>query len=332
LIDETCLRKARYIAVAAAMVTVVALTGCGSASHGPVVARVGAVSIGKDTVDHWAQVIRKGGLGGGLGESLHGSPRERALGFLISSVWLTGEARREGVAISDRAVERAVARRKEANGVADFEEGLRATGETVDDVKLEVRAELAAEALRWNLARAVAPATQVEVVRFYRANAQLFRVPEKRVVDLIERLPSPAAAKSLVARIGTGERFAKMAFHETLTRVPSEMLGTAEKPELVRAIFAARPGVVSKPTRLSQAWTVFVVRKSTPERREPLADVRGAIVSRITALRRRALAGKRDEQYRRRWVSMTSCARAYVVPGCAKYHGSQAVGEPFLGA
>jgi hypothetical protein len=326
-------RATMCVTVGAVMLAADGSAGCGSSSQGPVVARVGAVSIGKDAVDHWAQAIRKGGLLGGHGEGLRGSPRDRALSFLISSAWLAGEAKREGIAITDGSVERAVAERRDANGDQSFKEGLSATGQTVDDVRLEVRVEIETAALRRNLAHSMAPVAQADVVGFYRSSPQLFRIPEKRIVDLIERLPSPAAAESLVARIGVGERFARMAYHETLTRNANEMSGNYEKALLIRAIFAARRGVLSVPMRLSRDWTVFVVRKIMPALIKPLAAVRREVVSRLTGIRRRRLAIVRDAEYDARWSARTSCRAGYAVQGCAQYRGAgvDERGGPFSG-
>lgn len=310
----------RATGVVAALL-VVGLAACGADTQGPVVVRVGVAAIGKTTVDHWTRVIQRGGTFEELRGEQHGMPRQRALALLISSDWLMGEAERQGLRASDHAVEQALVERRDANGGSEFEEGLRATGQSVADVKREIGAELAAKAISRGLARRAAEITQPEIVDFYRRNRHLFLVPEERDAELIENLPSPSAATALVNRIGTGPRFSKMALHEALQRNAGGASSTPDIEGVTGAIFTAPRGVVSRPMRLNHAWTVFVVRKIVPATLKPLAKVRSEVVQRLTARRRRQLAAEFNKQYKARWTARTSCRLGYVVQKCAQYAG-----------
>jgi hypothetical protein len=149
----------------------------------------------------------------------------------------------------------------------------------------------------------------------------MFVVPVMRDVDLIEVLPSRAAAAALVRRIGGGPRFARRAFHEEIARAFGAGSTSHEKLAVIRAIFAARPGTVSRPMRLDGHWTVFVVRKIRPARLKPLAEVRGEILKRLIARRRDRITAQFNRQFKARWSARTSCRTGYVVQGCAQYSG-----------
>jgi PPIC-type PPIASE domain/SurA N-terminal domain len=310
------------LGVALAVGALAALGACGGASKERGVVRVGHESIAGATVRHWANVLARGGTFSGFRSQARGTARQKALALLISSSWLVGEAARQGLAVSDGAVDRALKEREQADGEAEFEEGLAASGQTKDDVKLELRAELATAAIRHELAGRAASVTDAEVQSFYAANRGLFRTPQERDVDLIENLPSRSAATALVARIGGGARFAKRAYHEALSRTTGELSGTREKRGLINSIYAAQVGAVSQPMPLNHGWTVFVVRTITPARFKALAQVRAEIVSRLTARRRRELVASFERGYRVRWTARTSCRTGYVVQGCMQYAGA----------
>jgi hypothetical protein len=305
------------LAVAAAL-TVCA--GCGGEAKSPAVVRVGAAQVDRATVEHWTRVFTRGQAIGGFDDEAQGSPSQRALALLISASWLRGEAAAQGVAPSRGAVEQALNDRREANGEAEFKESLRAAGQTVADVTLELEAELAATAIRRKVISQSPAVTEAEVADYYRRNSHQFRNPEKRTAELIEDLPSPAAATALVARIGTGSKFSKRALHENLQINAGERL----EPDIERsihAVFRARPGVVSAPIGLNGHWAVFIVRKITPSSLKPLAKVRPAILTHLTEQHRAATLSAFTSSYRTRWTAKTSCQPAYVVQGCAQYAG-----------
>jgi foldase protein PrsA len=296
------------------------VTACGGTPENAVVVRIGDLAITKATVDHWTAVIeRKGAFSGFRGEP-EGGAKNRALALLISSNWLIGEAAIQGVSVPESAIDEALGEREREG----LRKNLRATGQSLADVKLEMRAELAAEAIREKLASRASGFSQQEVVDFYRANRASFSKPEERITDLIENLPSAAAAAKLVRRIGTGRRFAELAYHERVSRT-ARFLTTPEKVLVVNAIFAARPGVVSRPMMLNHRWTVFVVRKALPAVPLPLSKVRAQVQTRFNVTRQREIASRFDREYTTRWRAKTTCKAGFVGPGCP-----QAVGQ--LGA
>lgn len=316
-------------ALLAAIVAAAGLAACGGQGRGPAVARVGGVEIGRSAVEHWTRVIQRGGAPGGVTQA-KGTARERALDFLISSRWLIGEATREGTPVSDRAVEKGLVARREEGGPVEFEQELHATGMSLADAKLEVRAELSAAAIHQNLKRRAADVSVAQIASFYEHNRQPFRHHEVRTVELIENLPSARAASALVRRIGTGSAFSRRAYHEAIAENTDQSLGTV-KTAVARAIFSARPNVVSRPMPLNHAWTVFIVRKIEPAKYKPLSQVRGEVIEQLTAARMQRIVASFTAAYEKRWKAETSCQPGYVVQRCAQYGGKlTARAEPFM--
>jgi hypothetical protein len=304
--------------VAVATMLCLGLAACGGTPENAVVIRIGGAAISRATVDHWASVIERHGAFGGFRGEPHGSARQRALALLISSNWLIGEAARQRVSLPDGAIDEALKEReREGSG---FLKHLHTTGQTLADVRLEMRAELAAEAIREELAGRASQISRREVADFYKQNRAQFSTPEQRVTDLIENLPSPAAATALVSRIGTGRRFAQRAYHERVTR-SARFLSTHEKVLVVDAIFAARPGVVSGPIMLNHRWAVFVVRKALPPAPQPFAKVRADVAKRLNVTRQHEVATRFDSEYIAYWRSRTICKSGYLGRGCPQVDG-----------
>jgi hypothetical protein len=289
--------------------------------------RVGDHAISKATVDHWANVIRRGGAFSGFrGAPAHGTPRQRAVTALVTSTWLIDEAAHLGLMVPQQTIDRALAERKQSS---EFASRLRKTGQTVPDIEFEMKAELVGEAIREALARRAVRFTHRDLVDFYRANPHMFSGLEVRVTDLIENQPSPAAAAGLVKRIGGGRRFASRSIHELVSRTPGYMR-TPEKVKLVEAIFAAKPGVVSKPMRLNGSWAVFVVRKVIPPPLKSLASVHAEAARLLNVARQHAIASRFDHEYTTRWHAATSCKSGYVAPGCPQFTGQlESYEDPF---
>jgi len=323
-------RRARATAAIAACVLLAAVAaGCG-AGDGPTVAHVGKGAIGQSAVAHWAHALEHGASLQGLRDERRGTAAQRALGLLIAAQWVDGEAARQGVAPSSDAVSKAVNGRKEANGVSEFEAALHASGQTIGDVELDARSELAAAALAGKLVQRASQITEAEVTSYYEQHHKLFTEGEERQTELIENLPSPAAATALVRRIGTGNAFKKRALKEAVVRTVSGAPAPGDITNLSDAIFAARQGVVSPPTKLNRTWTVFIVRKIVPAKLKPLARVRRDAERRLIAQRHRQLFASFEREYKARWKARTICQRGYVVPKCAQYTGPQPAEEsPF---
>lgn len=300
-----------------ATILVAGLTACGGLSTRSVVVRVGGEPITKRTVDAWTGVLEHDGAAGGFRGVPRGStPRQRALSLLISSHWLVAEAARQGVPVSDEALDGALAERTGA-GEAQARGQLRKTRQTSAELKRELKAELAIEVIREALASRAGQISHRMVAAFFYAHRRQFDIPEARLTNLIENLPSASAAAALVKRIGTGRRFSETGGRpELVLRKPGgEQI--REKQELVDAIFAARPGVVSRPIKfIGGGWVVFVVRKIIPPKPRSLASAYQAVLLKLDIQRQHEIASRFSTEFTVRWKARTSCRPGYIVPGC----------------
>jgi hypothetical protein len=289
-----------------------------------VVLRVGAVAVDRATVDHWARAIALGSTVASAPGRSSSTPRQKALDFLISANWAIDAAVERGLAISRKAIARGLKTKIEAvpNGRSEFEEEIAATGQTLADVKFEVKAALASAELREYFARRAPPVTQPQIAAYYEHHLQSFRVPDRRWVDLIDEIHGHAHAVVLGRRLGPGERFSKRAMRELVTRdTPYEDAHHDWKAPMLHAIFATPPGRVGGPVSFHYRWVLFVVRKLVPGRVKPLDGVRAEISERLSEKRRGDVLASFLGRYRREWIAKTSCASGFVVEKCSDYRG-----------
>lgn len=309
--------------MSAALLIAAGISGCAGGSSSPIVVRVGDDSIDRAVVDHWASAIKLGdAVGVALGRS-HGTPRAMALSFLISADWLIGEAARRGLEVSVRAIDQALKERVDStsNGRTEFQEGLSRKGQTIADVKLEIKAMLAAAMLREALSKRFPALTHEDVAAYYSAHRGSFHNPDQRIVDLIEDIPTANAARALGERLGPGARFARRAMRESVLRQTPYDAAHRPNGKLVHAIFRATPGMLAAPVLFNDRWVLLVVRRIVPGSPRPLDDVAEDIARRLLAQRRRMTEPGFLASYRRRWTAKTSCSPGFIVQKCVQYRG-----------
>lgn len=318
------MRSAAVLGVALSLA--IGAIGCSGAEPGPAVVRVGRAAIDEQTVGHWASAISRGAIVANVAASGE-SARGQALALLIYSHWLIGEAESRGLRPSRRQLERLIGAQERAmpNGHDEFEKLLAASGETLADVEFEARARWAAETLAVRLDETVkrrsrAQVSSAAIASFYRMHAARYHLRERRYYDLIERLPSRAAATALARKLGTGARFAARSSKERPFR-PRTFAGLPGQRTVYRAVFAAKVGVLTGPLPLQGAYGMFVLRRIEPPRVQSLAEVRAAIERQMLASAERRARAQLIGSFRKRWIARTDCRGGYVVQKCRRYPG-----------
>jgi hypothetical protein len=306
------------------------ISGC-SHSDVKLAAQVGAASITQASVAHWASVIAQGGEVPIMSDEVKMSPREHALRFLILSQWLTGEARQLGLAPGDRQIASTIDRRERSmpGGSKEFKEALQITGETEADVRLRTAATLAAAAMRASILRVPRRVSLSEAEAYFARHRERFAVPERRKVDLAERISSHARAVALKRAMERSGDRRQLDFHESLT---DHGVATANVP-VARAIFGAPRGVLMGPGHLASGYALFEVEQILPSRPRRFSGFREAIVLLLERQRRRLAAARFDHEWESSWRKRTDCRPGYVIPQCKQYHGPVTrLEDPFLPA
>lgn len=316
----------RHLPYAAALLATVMIAGCGGARSEGVVARVAGTAITHAALDHWTSVwmggrVSSGSSGAGPDEPL----RQRALQFLISAQWLSGEAADRRMAPSEREVSELVAeheRKSFAGGQAELHEFLEATGQTVADMELEARMELISSRLHELAVGAVGPVTPAQIAEYYHEHSRAFLHPEVREVRVTNR-KSAAAAERLTREVRAGTSFAERSQPLVVERPNNTTAQSAREP-LAKAIYAARLNDLIGPVKQGVDYWVFEVERAKPPTMESLGHVSAAIRGRLRDASLRQALTLAVAAWRARWTARTSCDPAYVVQKCRQYRGPRA--------
>jgi hypothetical protein len=337
------------------------LSGCGGGS--PAAVRVGDTTISVAQVHHWMDVLAEARAVpspphfSGCVAELRRSPSasqvssaeilgrcrrsytallQRSLIYLISTNWLTGEAKARGHEVSAREVAGRLAEQESGSGLSGEAAESRQAGKTSADLKLEAEGQLAREKLR----RLLAERTEIsrsEIVSYYQQNKRSFALPERREVLLTNR-KSMAAAEALKHEIESGRRdMASVSIEQSLTKqapsMATEGLRIDAKKNEARehAIFSARPGVVSGPVRKRVDYYVFVVKRIEPAKTQTLAEVEAGIRNKLAAEELRQQRQKFISEWKTRWTPKTSCAKGFVYLLCKQYRGPAVLPPEYLG-
>jgi parvulin-like peptidyl-prolyl cis-trans isomerase-like protein len=248
------------------------------------------------------------------------SIKQRALDFVISSRWLIGEAAEEGLSVGGA---RAGQRLREGKVMA-----LLGDGASVADKRFMVETEMAATVIEQRLKDSEPRITRAQIVGFYWRHIARYKHPERRVIAIVEHIPTAAQARKIRLAVASGKAdIRKIGIHELVVdRHPIEFV--PGKVALARAIFATKLDVLSPLLLFDRQYAFFEVTGITRASVQPLAQVRGAIAVRLAAeLHRRTLA-RFVLAWRQKWSTRTACRPGYVIQKCRQYRGLRAPEDP----
>jgi foldase protein PrsA len=321
----------RPLAIGVSLLAIaVAVSACGSQSAG-VVARVGATPITASALDNWISVMATGTVPQ-PGQPAYDPLERRALEFLIESHWLLAEAAERGLPPTREEVARRLKAKQHEmfpGGEAEFREYLTSTGQSTADANFRVEVEVAAENILHQLAGGEPAITRARVAGYYAANRQRFVVPERRTLELVE-VTTEAAAQRARREIQAGRSVASLKpLHEELA--PHELLQDAIGKRIEKAVFAARPNVLTGPLKLRERWSVYEVTRVRPALLKPLAQVRQEIREQLASQQRQQTVAAFVREWASRWAPRTDCAAGLVVQRCRQYRGPQTTAgeDPF---
>jgi foldase protein PrsA len=254
--------------------------------------------------------------------------KQQALSSSISARWLIDAAAEQGVGVSDREVRGHLSEKEKAfaREGTDLTGALRATDQTLADVELEVRAELAKAKLREELTRRQPPITHAELAAYYRGHTRRFSRRERRTFYIVEDLSSRAVAETRRREILGGRRIASFSLHESMERSDHPL----SSPAIVKAIFTSRPGALVGPIMVGpESYYLIEVDGIMPPAIQTLAQATRAIDALLKRERQRRALAAFVKMETATWVARTSCRPGYVVARCKQYSGQRTSGDYF---
>jgi foldase protein PrsA len=255
------------------------------------------------------------------------SLQTEVLNFLIGLEWVLGEAPAKGVKISDAEVHKQFIkiRTQQFPSAAEFEKFITNSGQTVSDLLLRVKYNLASQKLQQKVLKSNPKVTQAQVQKYYNENKSRYGVPEKRSVDVI-LTKTEAAAKSAKQEVESGKSFESVAKSKSIDPVSKtrggllpEVAKGQEEKSLDTAIFSAQKGALSGPVKTAFGYYIFKVLSSKPGSQQSLAQVQASIKQQLTSTGQQAAFNKFVKEFKKKWKAKTDCRTGYVVEDCKQY-------------
>ena len=295
-------------------------TGCGG-MPGNAVAEVDGETIEREALDHWLAIAAKQGGGTDVDDA---TLRRQVLDVLLSHAWIRGEAEEMGVEVSDDEVRKRYDEQREQTFPRDaaFRRFLRQSGQSEEDLLLQVRLELLSTKISQKVAEEGADVTDAQVDAFYEENRERFAQPERRDLRIVltrtraraeqarRALQGGASWRSVARRHSTDEASAQQG-----GKLPAQAEGTLD-PALDKVVFAARRGRVSGPVRTRSGHYVFVVEKVQPAAQQTLEQARETIRQTLRTQNEQKAVDAFAKDFQERWRERTECREGYETTQC----------------
>lgn len=270
------------------------------------------------------------------GEKKYEELKEAALGQILDTIWIQGEAEELGISVTEKQVaeELALIKKQSFPTKAAYAKFLKEAHFTNKDVIERVKLKTVSTQIQERIAAEAPPPSKSEVADYYnqvkgtqftKAASRDIRVvvngnkgKVEQAKAILVKDDSPASWKKVTAKYSTDPTTkSKGGLQPALSE---ELL--ASQPELKKAVFGSPANTVVGPVSINGKYFTLEVVKLNPEKIQPLKEVESQITSQLTQTVAQEVFSNFVGEYQGKWTSRTFCASGYVISRCANYIGS----------
>jgi parvulin-like peptidyl-prolyl isomerase len=353
--------KVRLVLALCALIALVAVAaGCGGVP-GNAVATVDGNSINKDDFNHWMNIAAK--TSGQPNASVPDAPdfkqcieqkrkslpkpkkgekppsddqlkqqcqqeynalRDQVMQLLTSFQWIEGEAKEQGIKVSDADVKKSFDQQKKQSfpKEADYQKFLKQNGQTEQDILERVRLDLLSNKIRDKIIKGKDQVSDAQIKDFYDKNKDRFAQPERRDLRIV-LTKTEAKANEAKAALDNGQSWNTVAKKYSIDqaskaqggKLPAQAKGTLEKA-LDQAVFSAKKGQIKGPVKTQFGWYVFDVEKVTKASQQSLEQAKETIRQTLASQNQQKALDKFVADFQKKWKERTDCQKGYVTQVC----------------
>jgi parvulin-like peptidyl-prolyl isomerase len=267
------------------------------------------------------------------GDDKYEELKTAALGELLDTIWIQGEAEELGISVTPKQIAAELAQIKKTNfkTEAEFQEFLKTSRFTDADVLARVKLQLLSTQIQEAITKLAPPATDDEISDYYdTAKDAQYTTPESRDVRVVvnkdeakieaakadlEKDDSPASWIKVTTKYSEDPTTkSKGGLQPALTE---ELLASQE--ELKEAVFGNPTGVIVGPIEVQGKFFVVEVQKLNPEKVKTLAEVSAEIKTQLTQQLAQEVFSEFVAEYQSKWSSRTFCASGFEIERCSNY-------------
>jgi len=270
------------------------------------------------------------------GDDKYEELKAAALGELLDTIWIQGEAEELGISVTPKQVATELAQIKKTNFKTDaeFQKFLKTSRFTNADVLGKVKLQLLSTQIQEGITKEAPPASSAEISDYYdTAKESQYTTAESRDVRVVVNKDKAKleAAKATLDKDSSAASWKKIAAkysEDSLTKskgglqpaLTEELL--AGQDELKAAVFDNPTGVVVGPVEVQGKFFVLEVEKLNPEKVKSLPEVSAEIKSQLTQQVAQEVFSEFVAEYQSKWQSRTFCAADFLIERCANFKGS----------
>jgi foldase protein PrsA len=293
------------------------------------------------TNDQFAAAMKQSALQQGLqaapnpGDPQYTTIRDAALGDLFDIAWIQGEAKDQGIEVTDTQVQQQFQTTKQQNfkTEAEYQKFLQTSGFTEADVLLRVKLQLLSQAIQKKIGENVPKVSDQEIQDFYDQNKSQFEQPATRDIRFVlnkDKAKAEEAKKQLDAD-PSDANWKKVAAEFSTDSATKDNGGVQQAvtqgtlpPVADKAVFAAPVGQISDPIGTTSGYYVVEVTKENPASTQSLDAVKSQLTQQLTQQKQQEVFSAFIEDYRSKWADVTICAKGFVIDRCDNFVGPAA--------
>jgi foldase protein PrsA len=267
--------------------------------------------------------------------------RDQVMQFLVSAEWIRQEADTRGIEVSDQEVRQQFEDQKKQSFQKDrdYEEFLRTSGQTENDLLFRVEVDLLSNQIREDVIKGQGEISQGEIEDYYNENKERFGQPELRDIRVV-KTDDEADADEAHQALEDGDKFSavakKYSTDETSKSQGGELAAVQKGQQLLPkaaedAVFSARKGELMGPVETDQGFYVFEVTKITPASQQTLEEARETIANLLRSQKEQETLDGFIEDFRREYRGETICADGYTFSECDNFKSESDTGPAYGG-
>jgi parvulin-like peptidyl-prolyl isomerase len=269
------------------------------------------------------------------GETKYEELKATALGELLDSIWLQGEAEELGVSVTDKQVATQLATIKKQNfpTPAAYKKFLKESQFTQEDVNDRIKLQLLSEQVQELISSLAPPPSSAEIAGYYESEkASKFSSPASRTIRVIvnEEKSKVDKAKAELEKDNSPASWKKVApkysSDPTTNKKGGLQPGITEefvKGPLKEAIFDSATNELIGPVKYEKSYLLIEVVKLQAEEVKSLPEVRTQIVEALAQEQKQEFFSEFVTEYQAKWQSRTICADDFLVESrCSNFVGS----------
>jgi foldase protein PrsA len=244
--------------------------------------------------------------------------------LLVSFQWLQGEAKDQGVKVSEADVKKAFETQKKQSFPkdADYQKFLKTSSQTEKDILLQIKADLLATKIRDKVVKGKDKVSDAQVQEFYDKNKTRFAQPERRDLNVV-LTKTKAQAEAAKKALESGQSWKAVSKKYSIDsaskaqggKLPAQAKGTLEGP-LDKAAFSAKKGKIQGPIKTSFGYYIFQVTKIAKASQQSLDQAKETIKQTLQSQNQQKALEAFSKKYSKKWKAKTDCRKGYVIQQC----------------